>query len=429
MICRRALCWLIVVLAFAAPSVAEAQPRTAIGFEVVATHDLGARGMNAGLAIADACGYVGSRSGTQDVLILDLSDPRRPRTIGSLPHAPGSTPREVRAAAELNLLIVMHYRLDPFSGAPNRLDLYDISDCRRPELRGRFDFGNAQPHEFFLWRDPSSRRQGRALAYVAMWGHTPNLRVIDVSDPTAPVEVASWDAGAIVGWPSRLHSLTVSRNGRRAYLADWDLGLMVLDTSGLARGRGDLTPQLLTPPEAWVQLPGGRLHSAVIAPGDEFVVTTQEIYGPGACPYGGVHIVSVEDPASPRVLSRFGIPENDPAACGTTATLDGAFTAHNPLVIGDLAFVSWYAGGLRAIDLRDPENPVAAGAFQPTPLASVAADDFTLGSYPVRMWSSPIIRDGLIYVVDIRNGLAILRYTGPRASRVADIEWAEGNAT
>jgi len=45
------------------------------------------------------------------------------------------------------------------------------------------------------------------------------------------------------------------------------------------------------------------------------------------------------------------------------------------------------------------------------------------------MWSSPIIRDGLIYVVDIRNGLAILRYTGPRASRVADIEWAEGNAT
>jgi hypothetical protein len=45
------------------------------------------------------------------------------------------------------------------------------------------------------------------------------------------------------------------------------------------------------------------------------------------------------------------------------------------------------------------------------------------------MWSYPIVRDGLIYVVDIRNGLYVLRYTGRGASLVEDIEWAEGNAT
>ena len=56
------------------------------------------------------------------------------------------------------------------------------------------------------------------------------------------------------------------------------------------------------------------------------------------------------------------------------------------------------------------------------------ADDGTLGSYPVRMWSYPIVRDGLIYVVDIRNGLYVLKYTGPRASRVAAIDFAQGNA-
>ena len=44
------------------------------------------------------------------------------------------------------------------------------------------------------------------------------------------------------------------------------------------------------------------------------------------------------------------------------------------------------------------------------------------------MWSYPIIRNGLIYVIDIRNGLYILRYTGPHADEVADIHFLEGNS-
>ena len=46
----------------------------------------------------------------------------------------------------------------------------------------------------------------------------------------------------------------------------------------------------------------------------------------------------------------------------------------------------------------------------------------------VVMWSYPIIRKGLIYVVDIRNGLYILRYTGPNAREVARITYLEGNS-
>jgi hypothetical protein len=428
--CRLVTLLLGVTVIAAAPLATQAlHVQRSQGFEVVATHDLQARGMNGGLAIAGNCGYAGSRSGNQDVLILDLSDPSHPTTAGTIFHEPGSTPREVRASEPLHVLIIMHYRLDPASTSPNRLDLYDITDCRQPVFQGSFDFGNAQPHEFFLWRDPSPRRPHRALAYVAMWGHTPNLRVIDVTTPSSPVEIATWDAGAFSSRPSRLHSLTVSPDGRRAYLADWDLGFMVLDTSALARGRGEPSPRLLTPPDAWIQLPGGQLHSAVVAPGQAFVVTTQEIYGPGTCPYGSVHTIDVRDPRAPRVVAKFGIPENDPRACAETARLDGAFTAHNPLVLDAVAFVSWYAGGLQAIDLRDPEQPRSAGAYIPTPLPAVAADDLTLGSYPVRMWSSPIVRDGLVYVVDIRNGLAILRYTGPGAAYVNRIRFAEANAT
>ncbi len=44
------------------------------------------------------------------------------------------------------------------------------------------------------------------------------------------------------------------------------------------------------------------------------------------------------------------------------------------------------------------------------------------------MWSYPIIKNGLIYVIDVRNGLFILRYTGPHANDVREIEFLEGNS-
>lgn len=44
------------------------------------------------------------------------------------------------------------------------------------------------------------------------------------------------------------------------------------------------------------------------------------------------------------------------------------------------------------------------------------------------MWSYPVIQDGLIYVVDVRNGLYVLRYHGPWAGQVGDESFLEGNS-
>jgi hypothetical protein len=44
------------------------------------------------------------------------------------------------------------------------------------------------------------------------------------------------------------------------------------------------------------------------------------------------------------------------------------------------------------------------------------------------MWSFPIIRDGLVYVVDIRNGLYVLDYSGPRAAEIDGLTFLEGNS-
>ena len=46
----------------------------------------------------------------------------------------------------------------------------------------------------------------------------------------------------------------------------------------------------------------------------------------------------------------------------------------------------------------------------------------------VVMWSYPVIKDGLIYVTDIRNGLYVLRYEGPFEDEVNRIGFLEGNS-
>lgn len=60
----------------------------------------------------------------------------------------------------------------------------------------------------------------------------------------------------------------------------------------------------------------------------------------------------------------------------------------------------------------------------------MATEDPALSRGPnkVVVWSYPIVADGLVYVVDIRNGLYILRYDGPNTGDIANLRFLEGNS-
>jgi hypothetical protein len=64
-------------------------------------------------------------------------------------------------------------------------------------------------------------------------------------------------------------------------------------------------------------------------------------------------------------------------------------------------------------------------------MALVATEDPALssGDNKVVLWSFPIVKVGLIYVIDLRKGLCILRFTGPRAREVAGVSFLEGTRT
>jgi hypothetical protein len=181
-------------------------------------------------------------------------------------------------------------------------------------------------------------------------------------------------------------------------------------------------------------------HSAIPFPGRPFALTIDEVYGTFTAdsfgwPWGWARTWNVAQPRRPHIVGEYKIFQNTQAfqdSPGDDAATEQftSYSSHNPTLTRNLVFDSWHSGGEQAIDVSDPGLPTQAGWFSPTPLASVALEDPALSRGPnkVVMWSYPIIRTGLIYVVDVRNGLYVLRYTGPHAGEVEGLTFLEGNS-
>ncbi len=417
-------------------------PDAGPAFEVVGHTDLGARGMNAALAVAGDTVYVGSRIDQKPIAIVDVSDPAAPDVVGEI-GAPeealvGMTSRELRAIPDLDLLIVLNFPCSPeLHGCTDppaegsNLRFYDISDRHAPALLSRYAFSPGSPlrpntpHEMFVWTDGD-----RVLVHVATPANAPEYEIVDASDPAAPVRMIAWDPivdgglGITRGDDNYLHSASVSADGKSAYFSHLQGGVFVVDLETMSVVTEVAGIVDWSPPE-----PAGP-HSAVPVPGRDLLVVTDEVYPPPwntGCPYGWLRVVDISDPTTLVVTGELKLDENQPSFCDE-APEGASFTAHNATTTAHLALVSWHSAGLIAVDLTDPAAPTALAAWRPDPIASVDVEDPGLGGDPVTVWSYPVIQDGLIYVIDIRNGLYVLRYTGPYAEELDVPGPVEGNS-
>jgi len=345
-------------------------------FTLVGHTDLGERGMNSPIAVAGKCVYVGDRyyssSASEPVrpnggiAIIDASDPTAPHETGTIAPVGLSTQRELRADAGLGLLVVEGYSpfidgWQPGSEPINYLKVYDIhSDCLHPRLLSTYDFGPRAPHEFFWWKDP--KHPGRSLAYVTFTIYSPDLMVLDLTDPASPALAGVYDLGidqtqktidfADESGSGYTHSLTVSDDGTRAYMAGWDYGFWTLDTSMLADppagGVGVARPVGIGKLDY-----GHNVHSAVVIPGRNEALFTQEDYANAGhgCPFGILRTGSLTSDGGATLDGQFSLPENDPKNCGQK---NGTFSSHNPTLFHDLALLTWYSGGLCGRPDRPP---------------------------------------------------------------------------
>jgi len=152
-----------------------------------------------------------------------------------------------------------------------------------------------------------------------------------------------------------------------------------------------------------------------------------------------MRLIDVSDPTKPFITGEYMIDEDSLSFCGSAlddpvTEFTRSYSSHNPTVTQNLAIIDWHSGGLQIVDTSDPTHPVQAGFFVPDPPAAIANEDPALSQGTASrnnktvFWSYPIIRNGLIYAIDVRNGLFIFQYTGPHAEEVRGINFLEGNS-
>jgi hypothetical protein len=110
--------------------------------------------------------------------------------------------------------------------------------------------------------------------------------------------------------------------------------------------------------------------------------------------------VDITDETRPIPIATFRVPNDEPFNSKEW------FGAHQPQeqVHGNTLFVTWFAGGLRAVDISDPYLLQEIGYYMPNP-----------GEGASIVQSNDVFLDrssGLLYLLDRLSGLDILEFTG-----------------
>jgi hypothetical protein len=361
------------------------------------------------VALKGGYAFVGHMS-ARGTSIVDVRDPRRPALVGRIPSPPNTHGHKVQIVGDV---LAVNREKIPLTRGPfvAGLDLYDVSDPRRPRPLAFWPCGGKGVHRLTYWEPP--------YAYVTAGADDVSnqfLVILDLSDPTLPREVGRWMLPGMAdgdprppSWAAdrmvKLHHV-IPRDGF-AYGGWWDEGVVILDVSDPARP-GFLSQLRFTEPES------RATHTACPLPGRDVLVTTEERWDDGC---GGVapnaRLVDVSDPRRPRVTAVFPVPEGD--FCGRGGRF-GPHNVHEPrpgtLHDGASVYLTYFNAGLRIYDVSDATRPTEIAWYIP---------DAPPGQPAIQINDVLVSADGLIYATDrVAGGLYILELgAGAAAARPA----------
>lgn len=366
------------------------------------------------------------------VRVIDLTAPSRPQHVATFADA-ASEPeirgtwtektivREARTASFKGTIAVtslQHCDESAFRG----FALYDLSDPRSPkQLALVRTEGVRGSHEIWL-----ENARGRLWVYTAIVrselmsspDYDPKLRtatkpgladfrIFDVTNPRKPVQVGSWGSWKALGvhptdgrgvYPANLvHSVITDDAARRAYLSNWDLGTVLLDISNPAR------PRYLgrTPPVGGDGQ--GDAHSAALARGGRVLIETHETI------LGRPSLFDVSKPRRPRLLGTLALPAADRSPKPHAPYY--AHSVHDPKVLGDHAFFSWYRDGIVVADISRPARPRVVARFVPPGTPDPTGDTCGNGGGSCAyVWGVFATKD-YVLASDMNSGLWVLRLT------------------
>jgi hypothetical protein len=434
------------------------QAGAARNMELVGHNDLGGRGYNADVWVHEGHAYVGSwgfsdwnDGGEQrfcpndGVAVIDTSAPTNPAWDGTTLESPTGTsaedvvvftaahgPLAGRDIAVVGIQVCGGSRYD--TGIFRGLQIFDVTDPADPteigllntgcctrglhelEVQHREDLGrtfvyaSVPTSEYPDSLSPSGRRDEAGRG---------DFRLIDVTNPGAPVEVSNWGVlhDPVQGLPAPGlgcdpdpiygHSAEPSADGKLAFVSYWDSGFIALDLSNPATPR--FLGRTVYPPSA-----DGDGHSSnfdearglLFAADEDFCKTSGSGTEKG---FGYLRVYDYNNLAAPTQIGEFRTPNS----AGTKDVGAGDYTIHNPLLVGTDVYISWYSDGVRVVDASVPSLPREVAFFVP-PSAKNPVQPSQRGTLTnaTQVWGVAYEEaTGLVYASDMNSGLWILRRT------------------
>lgn len=411
----------------------------AVNMEMVGHNDLAGRGFNADVWVHKEVAYVGQwgfgdashpdrcpTGAPSGVRVLDVSDPSNPTVVSTLQNPPLTTAEDVEVVTfpdgrDIAMVgIQACFRLNP--DTERGLQLFDVTDPANPAQIGFLDTGGFARgvHEFTAVVRPDGVFALLTVPFsqdrdIAGRG---DLRIADVSDPANPVEVADFHFERDAGLPGNnegfgcfpfnfAHGAAANAAGTLAFVSSFDLGTVILDISD------PTDPSFVgqTPYPADVE---GDSHSADLSADERFLYQAEEVIPPNSnCQapdrhteksWGYVRVFDISDPTAPVQVGS----ERTPNSMNPNRMRKGDYSVHNPLVIGDTLYTSWYSDGVRVADLADPADPSERAYIVPPP----SKDPHHVLGFVPEVWGVVVDERGCVLMSDMNGGLFVAKETG-----------------
>lgn len=287
---------------------------------------------------------LGVNTGTS---VIDITDPFNPVEVAFVPGS-GSIWRDIKTHD--------HYMYMVSEGGSG-LQIVDLTNLPN----GVTFIGNnttyfTTAHNFFI---------ADGYAYVVGANNGSGIHILDLSNPTNPVETAYYSASGYV---------------HDAYVYDDTIYASSADTYDLIDVSDKSNPQLISQSAA---LPGIYAHSGWLTEDKRYFVACEEF---------NVRDVTVWD-LQDRTTWNLVVPTWQMAEDTPT---------HNVFIRGQYAYFSYYKDGFVCLDVSDPTNPVYIGRYDTYP--------GTTGTYEGAWGCYPFLPSGNVLISDISTGLYVLDF-------------------
>ncbi len=357
-------------------------------FKLLAHHELdGFGGMGEGMAVQVAKDgrriiWLAHESAPKNFTAVDVSDPRKPKLVcqTALPHG------DMRSnSLELTGdILAVAYQTARAGLKPAGVELFDISNPENPRSISFFDCSGPQSrgvHQLWFCDGEYVHMASGAEDFRV---HNPLddqcYRIVDVRNPSKPVEVGRWwlpgtrvgdsapqpirHSGNIPDMGFRAHNTnTYPQRPDRAYLGYLDGGMIILDISDKS------APKMIS---RWDNSPPYHGFTHTLLPLFErnlFVMTDESVVDRAEDWPKLVWILDGREETNPIPIATCPLPSVD-----AYANRGGRFGAHN-LFENTPTPHAWYSetivlgtffnGGLRAYDISNPYQPKEVATFVP----------------------------------------------------------------